>query len=226
MRALLLILLLFVSSCQTQSWLGNHTQAKASHSLSSIQGQAWLEGIDKSKLESLKVYWEPQRPSFCGVCSVVIVGNELNKNRALDQDNFFSSEVKKIITAPLVSKMGLTLREMSNSASLLLPAKKVKRFYSHLTGLDFFKARLKQNNSDLGNQMVVNFSRQSLAGKGMRSGHFSIVAGYNVKARQVLILEVEGSRESFWVSDKDLFSAMLAVDPVSQIPRGWVEVSK
>ena len=74
--------------------------------------------------------------------------------------------------------------------------------------------------------MIVNFSRQSLAGTGMRQGHFSIVSGYHPEKRQVLILEVNGDKESFWVADKDLFTAMMAIDPVSQIPRGWAITGK
>ena len=230
MRIIILSFILLLTSCQhnkaTTSWHGDHRQVKPLTSLSSVQGQQYLKTVQPEKLKRLQVFWEPQRPSFCGVCSVVIVGNELNKNNKLDQDNFFSPQVKEMITAKTVSRMGLTLREMSQAASHLLPKVKVNKFYAHTSGLDLFREQLRQELKEQQTHMIVNFSRQSLAGKGMNSGHFSIVAAYDEKARKVLILEVEGSRESFWISDKDLFSAMLAIDPVSRIPRGWAVIKK
>ena len=230
MKFLILSLFLLLTSCQhnklTSSWHGDHVQLKELISLSSVQGQQYLHSVDSKKLKGLKAFWEPQRPSFCGVCSVVIVGNELNNNNNLDQDNFFSPQVNEMITAKAVSRMGLTLREMSQAAAYLMPKVKIKKFYAHTAGLDLFREQLRTELKQEKTHMIVNFSRQSLAGKGMNWGHFSIVAAYDVKERKVLVLEVEGSRDSFWVSDKDLYSAMLAIDPVSRIPRGWAVIKK
>ena len=204
--------------------LGDHLTAKQTIVLSSPEGQKLWQGVNKKKFETLKKYWEPQRPSYCGVCSAVIVANTLKNAKKLNQDNFFTPQVKAVIKPETVSKMGMTLRELQATISSVNPQFKVEKFYSHTSGLDQFIQHLR-NYTMTDNFAIVNFSRRSIAGEGMYSGHFSIVAGYDVKSRMVLILEVNGEKESFWIKDKDLFNAMLAIDPVSKIPRGWLVVN-
>jgi len=224
------LILLFCASCRSSlpisSFYGDHLSVKQVTELSSDEGGTLLEGVSKDKLNALKNYWVAQKKSYCGVCSVVIVSNTLGDKKRLDQVNFFTRDVNKIIRAEQVTRMGLTLSEMSATCQLLNPSLKVEAFHSHTTGLDQLKRQLRLNNKNKQSQIIVNFSRKSLAGTGMGHGHFSIVAAYNVEKRQVLILEVNGDKESFWVSDKALFNAMLAIDPVSRIPRGWARISK
>jgi hypothetical protein len=205
--------------------LGNHLTAKAVTSLSSEQGKIYLKNIEPSGLNSLRRFWVPQRKSYCGVCSAVIVSNTLLNNKGLNQDNFFSPSVVKVIKPATVSRMGMTLRELRETMTRIAPNLTTTKYYSHISGLDLFKEQIKNWNHE-DEMIIVNFSRQSIAGTGMYSGHFSIVAGYDRSSRQVLILEVNGEKESFWISERDLFDAMLAIDPVSKIPRGWVTVKK
>ncbi|MCM8540202.1 MAG: phytochelatin synthase family protein [Lentisphaeraceae bacterium] len=203
--------------------LGDHLSPKQTIVLSSPEGQELWGNVNKEKFEQLKKYWEPQRPSYCGVCSAVIVTNTLKNGKKLNQDNFFTPQVEAVIKPATVSKMGMTLRELQTTIASINPQFKVEKYYSHISGLDLFIHQLKnyKSNNDFA---IVNFSRRSIAGEGMYSGHFSIVAGYDEKTRMVLILEVNGGKESFWIKDKDLFTAMLAIDPVSKIPRGWLMV--
>ncbi len=203
--------------------LGNHLAAKKTVVLSSNEGQELWKVVNKKKFEQLKKYWEPQRPSYCGVCSAVIVTNTLKDSKKLNQDNFFTPQVQSVIKPATVRKMGMTLRELQATISSVNPQFKVEKYYSHISGLDLFIHQLK-NYAKTKNFAIVNFSRRSIAGEGMYSGHFSIVAGYDAKSRMVLILEVNGGKESFWIKDKDIFTAMLAIDPVSKIPRGWLLV--
>lgn len=227
----LTFLLLLFSSCSStvsindisNQALGNHLSSKKTTVLSSAEGQALWKSFNQKKFTQLKKYWEPQRPSYCGVCSAVIVTNTLKNKKSLNQDNFFTPQVKAVIKPATVSKMGMTLRELQTTIAFINPQFKVDKYYSHTSGLDLFIHQLKsyKNTNDF---TIVNFSRRSIAGEGMYSGHFSIVAGYDIKSRMVLILEVSGGRESFWIKDKDLFTAMLAIDPVSKIPRGWLMV--
>jgi len=227
--SLLLSLILFSCSSQisindiSNQALGNHLSSKKTFVLSSTEGQDLWKGVNQKKFSQLKKYWEPQRPSYCGVCSAVIVTNTLKNTKKLNQDNFFTPGVKSVIKPATVSKMGMTLRELQATISSVNPQFKVEKYYSHISGLDLFIHQLKsyKNTNDFA---IVNFSRRSIAGEGMYSGHFSIVAGYDIKSRMVLILEVNGGKESFWIKDKDLFTAMLAIDPVSKIPRGWLLV--
>ena len=201
--------------------LGDHLTAKKTVTLSSSEGQEYWKNINQKKFFQLKKYWEAQRPSYCGVCSAVIVTNTLKEGKILNQDNFFTGEVRSVIGPETVSKMGMTLRELQTTVSSLNAQFKVEKYYSHISGLDLFVQQLKSYKSSK-DFSIVNFSRKSIAGEGMYSGHFSIVAGYEEKSRMVLILEVNGEKESFWIKDKDLFTAMLAIDPVSKIPRGWL----
>ena len=203
--------------------LGDHLTEKKTVVLSSPEGQQLWTSVNKKKYELLKKYWEPQRPSYCGVCSAVIVTNTLKDGKNLNQDNFFTPQVKAVIEPATVSKMGMTLRELQTTIASVNPQFNVEKYYSHTSGLDLFKQQLK-NYGDTEGFIIVNFSRKSIAGTGMTSGHFSIVADYDEKSRMVLVLEVNGEKESFWIKDRDLFTAMLAIDPVSSIPRGWLTV--
>ena len=225
------VLFIFLVSCSStvsindisNQALGNHLSEKKTVILSSPEGQNLWKSVNQKKFTQLKKYWEPQRPSYCGVCSAVIVTNTLTNGKKLNQDNFFTPQVEAVIKPTTVSKMGMTLRELQTTIASINPQFKVKKYYSHTSGLDLFIHQLKsyKNTKDFA---IVNFSRRSIAGEGMYSGHFSIVAGYDIKTRMVLILEVNGDKESFWIKDKDLFTAMLAIDPVSKIPRGWLMV--
>ena len=220
-----LLSLLLLLSCTTDSRFDIHTIPKDVHTLSSSEGQKRLARVDQVLYTKTKKFWQPQRKNFCGVCSLTIAGNTLAQNNKIDQDNFFDNKVAEEVIAPAtVSKMGMTLRELHEAAKRRTPSFTSQKFYAHTAGLDLFRQELKNLNDN--SQYIVNFSRQSLAGEGMRSGHFSLVTAYDVESRSVLILEVQGSRESFWVSDKDLYYAMLAEDPVSKIPRGWLRLTK
>ncbi|MCM8533101.1 MAG: phytochelatin synthase family protein [Lentisphaeraceae bacterium] len=210
---------------QSLSSTTSHYVPKAVHTVSSTLGSQYIGDINPGKYENLKKYWVAQKKNYCGVCSAVIVLNAARKNTHLTQDNIFSEDIKKIILPETVAKMGLTLRELTNILKTKAKDIPTSRYPAHTSGLDLFREQLIQNNEN-DSFMITNFSRQSIAGMGMNQGHFSIVAGYNVDKKQVLILEVNSAKESFWISDKNLFTAMKAIDPVSQIPRGWIITGK
>ncbi|WDE95922.1 phytochelatin synthase family protein [Lentisphaera profundi] len=224
-KVLLTISLLLFWGCTNHTELSIHSQVKNVHSISSSEGQDLFQTIDQELYLKTKKYWQAQRKNYCGVCSLTIAGNTLNQNNHIDQDNFFDNMVaEEVILPATVAKMGMTLRELHEATVRRLVNIKVAKHYAHISGLDLFRLQLKNLNTDT--QLIVNFSRQSLKGEGMRSGHFSLATAYDAKSRKVLILEVQSSRESFWVQDKDLYNAMLAVDPVSKIPRGWLLLNK
>ena len=219
------ILLLFLWSCSHDTRTDIHSISKDVYTLSSSQGQQSLKRSDSSLYTKTKKFWEPQRKNYCGVCSLTIAGNTLNNTKTINQDNFFEHKVaEEVISPTMVSRIGMTLRELKEASQRILPKFHIDAFYAHHAGLDLFRQQIKKLNQDT--QIIVNFSRQSLSGDGMRSGHFSLLTSYDPETRRVLILEVQGSRESFWVQDKDLYYAMLAEDPVSKIPRGWLRLTK
>ncbi|QDT01574.1 phytochelatin synthase family protein [Adhaeretor mobilis] len=203
--------------------LGDHWRKKEVIKLDSKRGKQLLNSIDRSKFDALKKYWEPQLPAYCGVCSGVIVTNTLKNSKALNQSNFFSPAVREIIPPETVSRIGLTLRELQTILAILNPQFIVEKHYTFNSGLDLFKEHLKKDKNSDG-LMITNFSIESLLGTGMRVGHFSIVAGYHEEEKMVLILEVSEKRNTSWIKSEDMFTAMSAVDPVSRIPRGWINV--
>lgn len=203
-----------------------HLFEKKTVALNSPEGKKLFSRINQQKFINLKEFWEPQKPNFCGVCSTVIVSNTLKQNKKLTQDNFFTKKLEQdIIAKSRVSRIGLTLREISDAIKHLNPTFKVETYYSHTSGLDLLYKQLNEyKESD--EILITNFSRESIAGTGMKRGHFSIIAGYDKTSKMVLVLEVNAEKVSFWIKAKDLFSAMLAEDTVSRIPRGWVGVKK
>jgi hypothetical protein len=229
---ILLAHVFFICACSTpppqksfRYSASNHSTAKTVNTVSSELGNQLIGEINAGKYQNLKSYWIAQKENFCGVCSAVIVLNTARKNNNLTQDNIFSKKTNEIILPETIAKMGLTLRELEEILKTKAPELNPKKFPAHTSGLDLFKKHLRENNKNK-SFMITNFSRQSIAGVGMAQGHFSIIAAYHEKKRQVLILEVNGAKESFWISDKDLFTAMSAIDPVSQIPRGWIITGK
>mgnify|MGYP000722358788 CR=1 FL=1 len=205
---------------------GDHHSQKTLIDLDSTKGQQLYQKIDKAKFAELKKYWIPQEKNYCGVCSIVIASNSLNGKKRLNQTTFFNEESSAILPAKIVSRMGLTLSELEANAKIHNPTRIVKKYNSLQTGSDKFRRFLIQNKKSDDIRIIVNFSRKSLAGTGMSSGHFSIVADYLPSEDLVLILEVNAERNHFWVKRRDLFNAMLAVDPVSQIPRGWIIITE
>ena len=231
MRYLSLLFIVFFTSCQSNETLtrriyGDHFVAKKTYTLSSPEGQEALKTARKIDMEPIKKYWEPQLKSHCGICSIVITINTLKDKKKLGQNSIFTKDVNKIITQKTVFKMGMTLRELTAVLDEVGTGIESKEYYAHKAGLDLFKVHLLKATASEKDMLIVNFSRKSIAGTGMTSGHFSIIGAYDPKGKRVLIYEVNGSKESFWIKTRDLYTAMLAKDPVSMISRGWVFLSK
>ena len=208
--------------------LGDHLTKKELVDLNSEAGLSFFAEIDSTKFAKLKKFWGLQRPSYCGVCSSVIATNTLAGSKTLNQDTFFSDDVLKIIGPETVGEIGLTLREIRLALAVHNPNATVTKYHSNLSGMDLLIDQLEayeQNDSIA----IVNLSTSSLQGTGMKRGHFSIIAGYSKESRRVLILEVNNDRH-YWVKVDDLYTAMLAVDRISRIPRGctprWAAASQ
>ena len=207
----------------TKKVIGDHLSEKAIVYLDSDAGQKLYKDIDQSKFKNLKKYWTLQRKSYCGVCSSVIVTNTIKNKKEIDQDSFFSKGVNKIIGPEIVGNIGLTLREITLALKKHHPSMSIEKFPANISGYDLLIDQLEKFNKGK-SFSIVNFSINSLKGKGMNRGHFSIISGYHHKSKRVLILEVN-SKKHYWVKTADLYTAMLAVDPISRMPRGWLTLS-
>ena len=172
--------------------------------------------------------------AYCGVASIVMVLNSLGITapeapqykpyRVFTQDNFFSNEkTKKVLTPEVVSRQGMTLEELGNLIASY--DVKVNVYHATDTSLEQFRRQAAENLKQPQNFVLVNYLRKEIGQE--KGGHISPLAAYNEQADRFLILDV--SRYKYppvWVKTKDLWKAMLTIDPASSKSRGFVFVSK
>ena len=94
-----------------------------------------------------------------------------------------------------------------------------------------FVQHLKENQRNPDDQVIITYSLGYLAlGGELESvdpeGHASPVAAYNEQSDMVLMLEVDGTKEPFWIKSADIYGAMSTLDPVSGEHRGWARVAR
>jgi glutathione gamma-glutamylcysteinyltransferase len=71
--------------------------------------------------------------------------------------------------------------------------------------------------------IVISYSRESLGQSG--AGHFSPIGGYHEASDSVLIMDVARFKyPPHWVPLRDIVVAMTQIDPVSELPRGVLEM--
>ena len=202
--------------------LNTHYVKKDLILLDSEVGGQLFEEVDDRLFKKLKEHWRPQLANYCGVCSSVIVIHAIDSHSIITQETFFSEPVEAIVPMQTVQAIGMTLRELTAALSVHGPQLSIESNYSHLAGCDLFFDVLERVNEGKVYH-IVNFSRDSLKGKGEGKGHFSIIAGFHKTAQKVLILEVLDDRH-YWVDVRDLYDAMMATDYDSKIARGWVTI--
>jgi hypothetical protein len=172
--------------------------------------------------------------AYCGVASSVMVLNALEipapesaqtkPFRAFTQENFFEKEeTKKVISAGLVAKRGMTLAQLGGL--LTSHGAKVKVYYGSDLDLDRFRSLLRQNLSERDNFAIVNYLRKTIGQE--RGGHISPIAAYHQLTDRFLILDV--SRYKYppvWVKAVDLWQAIKTSDSDAGKTRGFVLVTK
>jgi len=175
------------------------------------------------------------RQTFCGVASSVMVLNSLGipspvepewyPNQYWTQDNIFTAAALKVVPSLLtIERGGLTLDQVATL--LRVSGAKVEAVFAGDTTLDAFRAAaldtMRQSN------VIVNVLRARLGQGGADSGgHISPLAAYNAEADRFLMMDV--ARYKFlpsWITARQLFYAMQAVDPSSGKSRGFLLVSK
>ncbi len=195
--------------------------------LDSPEGQALLPTEASVDLAPLTDHWVAQLRSHCGAASAVVAQNALLPDRHFTQDGLFDDTTAHIITQDVVYRIGFTLEELVEmirvSSGLDAAWFRAGSAPEHTTHADFVAA-LRANRRNTGDQIICNFSIESLRGEGMRKGHFSPIAEYNEATDMVLVLEINADREIFWVRSRDLYDAMVATDPVCDLNRGWIIV--
>lgn len=181
------------------------------------------------------------RPAFCGVASSVVVLNALNdaphtregklagKPTApaaflaapLTQTDFFDAAASKVRSEWQVTFGGMALAQLHEL--LISHGADATATYASDTTLDAFRELAKTNLATPGDYILVNYQRGAL---GQRpTGHISPLAAYNAASDRFLILDVAAYKyPPVWVSAKDLWAGMSAVDPSAGRTRGFVVV--
>jgi len=206
-----------------------HFIKKEAISLESDEGQALLQGHDAPDYLPLKKNWVAQLQMHCCIASAVIVMNTLQPGKNYTQNNLYAPETEHIITQDEVFRGKFTLEKL---ADMIHTRGGLKTEYYHAglgkseAGLAQFLEHLKKNRKSPNDHMIINYSLASIRGWGTGGGHCSPVADYNEEKDMVLMLEVMGKGREFWMSSKDIYTAMNTTDPVCDKHRGWLIVMK
>jgi glutathione gamma-glutamylcysteinyltransferase len=128
-----------------------------------------------------------------------------------------------------VKERGLTLEQVACLASC--NGAKAEVALAHDNGEqehseDAFREAVSKNaRQTFGQVLIVSYDRSKLGQTG--AGHFSPLAGYHEESDRVLVLDVARFKyPSHWLRVKDLFAAMLSVDPQSNKSRGWLTLTE
>lgn len=79
--------------------------------------------------------------------------------------------------------------------------------------------------SQSGPFVVAAYAREALGQTGI--GHYSPIGGYHEELDMVLLLDVARFKyPPYWVSVKDLHTAMMSIDAATGLPRGYVTINR
>lgn len=197
--------------------------------LDSEEGQALLDKDTAVDYAVLAPNWIPQLKSHCGAASAVVVQNSMIPGAAFTQDSLFTEETAHIITQDVVYRIGFTLEELTNMIATR-SGLKTTRFHAGTEegqyGYEDWIAALKKNRESADDHLIINFATGWLRERKNTGGHFSPIADYNEAENMVLVLEINASREIFWVDAKELWDSMNKVDRISGEVRGWIVIEK
>lgn len=172
-------------------------------------------------------YTTQSEPAYCGLSSLSIVLNAM----AIDPGKkwkgvwrWYSDDMLECCSPlDVVKAQGTTFAEIvciARCNGLKVTAKRADK----TTYEQFLEdIRLVSSSADL--QMIVSYSRKTLNQTG--DGHFSPVGCFEPESSQVLILDTARFKyPSYFVDSKMLFDAMRPVDKTTNLPRGYMILSK
>lgn len=163
-------------------------------------------------------------PAWCGIGTLVTVLNalEIDPGRVWKGPwRFFGENLLTCCKSlDLAAAEGMTLAELACLAEC--NGAQVERVHAEPQGLGAFReALLASLRAPLGPFVVVNYERAMLGQTG--AGHFSPLAGWHEASDQVLILDVARFKyPPHWVPVSRLWTAMQALDPATERPRGYL----
>jgi hypothetical protein len=190
----------------------------------SSEGEQLLRATSiKTDYDQLLPYFVSQsRRAYCGVASSTIVINALRRREPLiSQETFFTPEAAAVRSAMAVSFTGLTLDQMA--ALIQAHGLRVRVVHASETDVESFRNTARAVLDEPAEFIIVNYDRVALQQEG--GGHISPVGAYHAASDRFLVVDVAAYKyPSSWVSTKDLWNAMQAVDPDSSKTRGFLLV--
>jgi Phytochelatin synthase len=172
--------------------------------------------------------------AYCGVASIVMVLNSLGISapeasqykpfKIFTQQNLFDLEkTKKITTAEVVSREGMTLEQIAGLISSYDVQAQV--YHAADSSVDEFRKLAINNLKQPNNYIIINYLRKAIGQE--TGGHISPLAAYNEATDRFLILDVSRYKyPPIWVKAADLWKAMNTTDTSVNKTRGFVVISK
>jgi len=161
--------------------------------------------------------------TYCAVASGVIVMNTLLDQKLFCQSNFFTAEIRNIVSPEEVQTdwRGITANEFVQML-------KIYNFSTSFTsGAEFsadqFRDTLKEVLNDPKQMIIANYTRLGVGQLG--GGHFSPIGAYDQESDSVLVLDT--SRYKYppvWI-DLEVFVQAMQRNDDAGIPRGYLKVS-
>lgn len=170
-------------------------------------------------------YFETQAHwTYCAIASSVAVMNTLQDQVTFSQDNFFTDEVKKIVTPEEVKTdwRGITANELVK----ILPIHGFSAAFINAETLtvDAFRNTLKSTLHDPGQMIIANYNRPEAGQVG--GGHWSPVVAYDQDTDSVLIMDTSSFKyPPVWI-DLNQFVKAMATKDSDGIYRGYLTVQK
>jgi hypothetical protein len=194
----------------------------------------------RSRISKDADYWQlsstftlQNTQTFCAVASAVTVLNAMPIKKPIDtvyapfpyftQNNYFNSEVTQFINPQTVMTNGMTREELTKT--LIYQGVNAQSIAGDSLDNESLRTLLQKTLVDDGQFVLANYSRATLGQIG--SGHWSILAAFDVESDRVLILDVAKYKyPPVWVEIKTLQQAIATLDTSSQKARGLVIVSQ
>ncbi|MCE3232804.1 MAG: Glutathione gamma-glutamylcysteinyltransferase [Rickettsiaceae bacterium] len=175
------------------------------------------ESHTKNDYWALASYFETQKTlTFCGVASAVMILNALKINppiskqyipyRLFTQENFFTTQVKFLISEDEVKKRGIALDTLVSAINTFSDAQ-AKPYHANFLTQKTFKHIIINALKEGDTYVVANYIRKYLGEQG--GPHYSPIAAYDEVTDRFLILDV--SRYKYppvWVKSIDLWNAV------------------
>lgn len=185
-----------------------------------IKNSQFREGYFKfSRYFETQEHW-----TYCGIASSVAAMNTLQDQVVFSQENFFTDEVEKIVTAKEVKTdwRGLTADELVQ----ILPIHGFSATFVNgdTFTADAFRNTLKTTLNNTEEIIIANYNRPETGQVG--GGHFSPIVAYDQDSDCVLIMDTSRFKyPPVWI-DLNMFVKAMSTQDSAGIYRGYLTIKK